>query len=50
MDYNNSTAGRARLAVIKYSATASEKKGVLFANPGNRHMLDPGKLLLITFL
>ena len=42
MDYHDSTAGHARLAVIKYSATAYEKKGVLFVNPGTRHPLDPG--------
>ena len=42
MDYQNSTAGSARLAVIKYSATADEKKGVLFVNPGNCYIVDPG--------
>ena len=40
MDYHDHTAGHARLAVIKYSATASEKKGVLFTNPGIRFRLD----------
>ena len=43
MDYHDYTAGHARLAVIKYSATASEKKGVLFTNPGTAHRrLDGG--------
>lgn len=40
MDYHDNAAGHARLAVIKYSATADEKKGVLFANPGTGHMFD----------
>ena len=35
MDYHDYTVGHAHLAVIKYSATAEEKKGVLFANPGD---------------
>ncbi|KAF9793491.1 Alpha/Beta hydrolase protein [Thelephora terrestris] len=33
MDYHDSSAGNARLAVIKYAATA-EKLGTLFVNPG----------------
>ena len=43
MDYHDYTAGRARLAVIKYSATADEKKGVLFTNPGTSRLPDPGE-------
>jgi hypothetical protein len=35
MDYHDSSAGNARLAVIKYAATA-EKLGTLFFNPGER--------------
>lgn len=34
MDYHDSSAGNARLAVIKYAATASEKLGTIFFNPG----------------
>ena len=34
MDYFNSTAGKARLAVVKYQATVPNKKGTLFLNPG----------------
>ena len=35
MDYHDSSAGTARLAVIKHAATASEKKGTIFFNPGD---------------
>ena len=35
MDYHDSTAGTARLAVIKYAATAQKKQGTLFFNPGD---------------
>jgi hypothetical protein len=34
MDYFDSAAGNARLAVVKYQATAPDKKGTLFVNPG----------------
>ena len=34
MDYLDSSAGKARLAVVKYQATAVPKKGTLFVNPG----------------
>ena len=34
MDYHDSDAGKARLAVVKYAATASQKVGTLFVNPG----------------
>ena len=34
MDYFNSTAGKARLALVKYQATVPNKKGTLFVNPG----------------
>ena len=34
MDYFDSAAGNARLAVVKYQATAPNKKGTLFVNPG----------------
>ena len=34
MDYHDSSAGNARLAVIKYAATA-KKLGSIFFNPGN---------------
>jgi len=34
MDYFDSTAGKARLALVKYQATAPNKKGALFVNPG----------------
>jgi len=34
MDYHDPHAGMARLAVAKYAATASQKAGTLFLNPG----------------
>ena len=34
MDYHDSSAGMARLAVIKYAATAPKKQSTLFINPG----------------
>jgi len=34
MDYFDSTAGKARLALVKYQATVPVKKGTLFTNPG----------------
>jgi len=34
MDYFDSAAGKARLAVVKYQATVPNKRGTLFANPG----------------
>ena len=34
MDYFDSTAGKARLALVKYQATVPNKKGTLFVNPG----------------
>ena len=34
MDYFDPSAGKARLAVVKYQATAPDKKGTLFVNPG----------------
>jgi hypothetical protein len=34
MDYQDPNAGKARLAVIKYAGTASQKIGTLFTNPG----------------
>ena len=37
MDYHDSSAGTARLAVIKYAATALNKLGTIFFNPGNPH-------------
>jgi len=39
MDYHDSSAGRARLAVVKYAATTPTKQGTLFFNPGDP--LDP---------
>ena len=35
MDYHDSSAGNARLAVAKYLATAPNKLGSVFFNPGN---------------
>ena len=35
MDYHDSSAGNAQLAVAKYSVAASEKLGTVFFNPGN---------------
>ena len=35
MDYHDQNAGKARLAVAKYAATAAKKAGTLFLNPGN---------------
>ena len=43
MDFHDSSAGNARLAVIKYAATA-KKLGSLFFNPG--HSLCPLFLFL----
>ena len=43
MDYFDSTAGKARLALVKYQATVPNKKGTLFVNPGTPevyHNLD----------
>lgn len=34
MDYHDPHAGKARLAVAKYAATAPQKVGTLFSNPG----------------
>jgi len=34
MDYHDSNAGTARLAVATYTATATNKTGTLFVNPG----------------
>ena len=34
MDYFDPAAGTARVAVVKYQATAANKKGTLFVNPG----------------
>ena len=34
MDYFDPSAGKARLAVMKYQATVPNKKGALFVNPG----------------
>ena len=34
MDYHDSNAGKARLAVAKYAATTPQKVGTLFVNPG----------------
>ena len=34
MDYHDSSAGNARLAVAKYAATSSEKLGTIFFIPG----------------
>ena len=40
MDYHDSSAGTARLAAIKYTATVPEKKGTIFFNPGDAfHLL-----------
>ena len=33
MDYHDSNAGEAHLAVVRYAATASSKAGTLFINP-----------------
>ena len=35
MDYHDSSAGTARLAVIKYAATVPKKAGTIFFNPGD---------------
>jgi len=43
MDYHDSSAGNARLAVIKYPATA-ERLGTIFYNPG-----DPLRPSLVVF-
>ena len=39
MDYHDSSAGTARLAVVKYAAIPSKKLGSLFVNPGDP--IDP---------
>ena len=35
MDYHDSSAGTARLAVAKYAATVTNKLGTIFFNPGD---------------
>ena len=35
MDYHDSSAGKARLAVIKYASTVPKKQGTVFFNPGD---------------
>ena len=40
MDYFNTSAGNARLAIAKYQATVPKKKGTLFVNPGTITMHD----------
>jgi len=42
MDYFDSAAGKARLAVVKYQVTVSNKKGTLFMNPGTIGAYDSG--------
>jgi len=42
MDYFDSAAGKARLAVVKYQATVPNKKGTLFMNPGTIEAYDSG--------
>ena len=37
MDHHDTSAGTARLAVIKYSTTAPKKLGTIFYNPGMFH-------------
>lgn len=44
MDYHDSSAGTARLAVIKYAATIPEKNGTIFFNPGDVPRLLLGSL------
>lgn len=34
LDYHNSSAGNGHILVVKANATASEKKGTVFLNPG----------------
>ena len=34
LDYTNSSAGVAKIALGRYNATASPRKGVVFVNPG----------------
>ena len=36
MDYHDSSAGNARLAVVKYAATSPKKIGTVFFNPGDK--------------
>ena len=36
MDYHDSSAGKARLAVARYAGSPSEKLGTLFFNPGDK--------------
>ena len=38
MDYFDSAVGKARVAVVKYQATAADKRGTLFVNPGTLAM------------
>ena len=40
MDYHDSSAGNARLAVMKYAATV-EKQGTIFFNPGDHPFYPP---------
>ena len=48
MDYHDSSAGNAQLAVAKYSVAASQKLGTVFFNPGALiHPLSLGTFPLI---
>ena len=41
MDYHDSSAGTAHLAVIKYGTTVPTKLGTIFFNPGNPFRPSP---------
>ena len=45
MDYHESSAGDARLAVAKYAATSSEKLGTIFFIPGTPFNPSPASVL-----
>lgn len=42
LDYHNASAGNGQLLVVKANATAAEKKGTIFLNPGrsNYRVID----------
>lgn len=50
MDYHNSSAGTAKIAVIKYTAAEPGKsKGSVFINPGGHQSRFPG-IAALTYL
>jgi hypothetical protein len=42
MDYANSSAGKASLAIVRYPSTAQPRLGTLFINPGTNRLMRLG--------